>query len=135
MLLARDRDLLVGVCCVPHLQGAVRRAPCPGTMVMLMARDTRMRTGDACCVSAVGYSLRVSRQERTVLRQSPWCHKLPSLQCWMCLALSVLGTVSAWHCQCLALSVLVVAAQPTVLDVLGVPVPYVFLCCSKLLRE
>ena len=119
MLLARDRDLLVGVCCVPHLQGAVRRAPRPGTMVMLMARDTRMRTGDACCVSAVGYSLRVSRQERTVLRQSPWCHKLPSLQCWMCLALSVL----------------VVAAQPTVLDVLGVPVPYVFLCCSKLLRE
>ena len=93
MLLARDRDLLVGVCCVPHLQGVVRRAPRPSTVVILMTRDTRMRTGDAYYVSAVGYCPRVSRLERTVLRQSPWCRNI--IVASQLVVLDVPGTVSA----------------------------------------
>ena len=63
--------------------------------------------------------LRVSRQERTVLRQSPWCRNVvvvPSLQCWMCVALSVL----------------LVAAQPAVLDVVRSSVCFML---QQLLRE
>ena len=80
----------------PTCRGWCRRVPRPDTVVILMTRDTCMRTGDAYYVSAGGYCLRVSR---TVLRRSPWCHNIVVASQLVVLDVRM------------ALSVLVVAAQ------------------------
>ena len=66
----RDRDLLAEVCSILCLQGVVRHAPHPNTLVSLMVSDTRMsglsNGMDTCCVfaSQSHWTLAVSRKAK-----------------------------------------------------------------------